>query len=215
MTTEDNGGAMPPVSARKLLERFYYGHSDEVEAILRFAHERRLADDDAVFLLTAILKGNENLVGYILQAIAASDEVVDNSREAGKELRALALRLATYMEQAATRSIAKLNIAADRMSAVALQTENLCAAILAASQDLVRVEGVLGRAVELQDGKSGLDRLIDHIRRQALADIRDHHADLIEELSQSVSREAWAIHAYGVTTLLMILGFVVLTFFLR
>ncbi|CAM3288197.1 hypothetical protein SPAN111604_14815 [Sphingomonas antarctica] len=187
------------MSARALLERLYYGHSAEVEAILRFAHTNKLQDDDLVFLLVSVLKGNEELVRLILQAIAATDRVIDNARESGVELNGMAQQLVAQIQAAANRSTGKLNLAADRLANTVRQVEDLCAGIIVAGQDLRRVEGVIERAVELHEGKNALDRLIDQIRRQARADLTSYHSEIMEELSRQVRREAWAIHAYGMT----------------
>lgn len=197
----DDGSDGEFVSARVLLERLYYGHSAEVEAILRFAHTHKLQDDDLVFLLVSVLKGNEELVRWILQAIAATDRVIDNARKSGVELRDLAQQLVAQIDEAANRSAGKLNLAADRLTSTVSQIDNLCAGIITASEDFRRVEGVIERAVGLQEGKNALDRLIDQIRRQARADLTIYHSEIMDELSRQVRREAWAIHAYGMTGL--------------
>lgn len=194
-----------PETARALLERLYYGHSRAVEAILRFASAHKLDDDNYVFLLVSILKGNEELVHWLLRAIESTDRVIDNSREAGKQLRGLEQKLAAQMEAAANRNAGKLNLAADRLAATVTQVDRLCVEIIHAGADLRRVEGVLDRALEIGQGKIALDRLIDQIRSQARADLKNYHSEIMEELSREVRREAWAVHAYGLTSLIAVI----------
>lgn len=194
-------------SARALLERLYYGHSAEVEAILRFASVHKLDDDNYVFLLVAILKGNEELVRLILQAVKSTDQVIDNSRESGKDLRALTVKLIAQIEAAANRSAGHLNVAADRLTAVVRRVDELCAGIVAAGGDLRRVEGVLDHALDRKEGTTALDRLLGQIRAQAQADLRSYHAEIIKELSGEVRRKSWVIHAYGMTLLATLASF--------
>lgn len=199
MDTPDGTPNGPPArSARELLELFHYGHYHEVEQILRFAREHRLEDDNLVFLLVAILKGNETLVQCILEAIVGTERVIDNSREAGKELRALEQQIIAQVEGAAARSAGRLNLAADRLTRTVAQVDELCEGILSAARGLVRVEGVLDRALEIREGGVALDRLSAHIRLQALADLRGYHAEIVEGLADEVGKQVRFLHCYGV-----------------
>lgn len=190
-------------SARELLERFHYGHIAEIEAIIRFAYERGLQDEDTVFLLTSILKVNEQLVRYLLAAIAEAGRVIDNSKEAGAQLRALAQTLVAQIAQVANTSAGQLNVAADRFARGIFRAEDLCGHLVAASQDLQAARGVFERAAGLSGGMMALDSLLDHIRTQARTDLREYHAEVIKELECEVARNAWAVHLYGIVSLLV------------
>lgn len=187
----------PIASARELLQRFHYGHGDHVEKILEFASSRRLMDDDLVFLLVSILKGNEELVRCILLAIDGTERVIDNSRAAGQDLRALEQQLTAQMEAAANRSAGWLNVAADRLARTANRVDALCGGIDAAARSLTQAEGAFARAAELGDGKRTIDALVESIRRQALADLRGYHAEIASGLEQQVSRKSGWLHFYG------------------
>lgn len=188
----------PISSARELLQRFHYGHSDHVEKILEFASSRRLMDDDLVFLLVSILKGNEELVRCILLAIDGAERVIDNSRAAGQDLRALEQQLTAQMEAAANRSAGRLNVAADRLAKTAHRVDQLCSGLDAAARSLTQAEGAFARAAELSDGKHAFDRLVDQIRRQALADLRGYHSEVLENLEQQLGRKLTWIPVYCV-----------------
>lgn len=194
----------PITSARELLQRFHYGHGDQVEKILEFANNRRLMDDDVVFLLVSILKGNEELIRCILLAIDGAERVIDNSQQAGKDLRALEQNLIAQIEAAAARAAGRLNLAADRLSTTVAKVDQLCGGMDSAARCLTQAEGVLTRAVEIEDGKHTLDRLIDQIRRQALADLRGYHAEVVAGLAYDVGRQARVLHVYGIVGLVAI-----------
>ena len=135
---DDTPLGRPVASARQLLERFYHGHGPEVEQILRFAHDHKLNEDNLVFLLVSILKGNVELVRCILLAIDDVIRVIDNSEDAGKKLRALTQALIAQIEAAANRSAGRLNLAADRLSTTVAQVDRLCNGIEIAARELVR-----------------------------------------------------------------------------
>lgn len=96
-----------PQSARELLERYTYGPG-EIEAILRFADENNLLKDDFVWLLTAVLKVNTNLVAELLQAIVAGESwkggMHDLWRDMSQHLIGLKDQLVGQIECAAARS---------------------------------------------------------------------------------------------------------------
>lgn len=196
----------PVASARQLLERFYYGHGPEVEQILRFAHDHKLDEDNLVFLLVSILKGNEELVRYILQAIDSTDRVIDNSKEAGRKLRALEQSLVAQIEEAANRSAGRLNMAADRLTATVAQVDRLCNGIEVATRELVRCGGVFNRAAELGNGERTLDRLISDIRKQALSDARFYYAEIGEEMYRKIERRLHMLHVYGIIGSIGVIG---------
>jgi len=189
-----NDGA---ASARVLLERYCYGHTPDVEAILRFAHDHRLTEDNLVFLLVAILKVNEGIVGNLLTAITSADRVIDNARIAGQALRTLSQTEIGQIEAAGLRAAGHLNVAADRLMRSAAKAEQLCERILAAGGDLNAAHGAFEHAAELTGGRRALDSMIDMIRKQAQADLRGYHGEIIQGLQSDVRRELRGIHAYG------------------
>ncbi|MBA4763128.1 hypothetical protein [Sphingomonas sp.] len=184
-------------SARVLLERYCYGHTPDVEAILRFAHEHQLTEDNLVFLLVAVLKVNEGIVGNLLSAITSADRVIDNARHAEQALRTLSQTEIAQIEAAGIRAAGHLNVAADRLMRTAAQAERLCERILAAGGDLSAAHGAFEHAVELTSGRRALDSLIETIRRQAQADLRGYHGEIIQGLQSDIRRELRGIHAYG------------------
>jgi hypothetical protein len=184
-------------STRVLLERYCYGHTPDVEAILRFAHDHRLTEDNLVFLLVAILKVNEGIVGNLLTAITSADRVIDNARHAGQALRTLSQTETAQIEAAGIRAAGHLNVAADRLMRTAGKTEQLCEQILAASGDLKAAHGAFEYAAEFTSGRRALDSMIEMIRRQAQADLRGYHGEIVQGLQSDVRRELRGIHAYG------------------
>ncbi|WP_422058119.1 hypothetical protein [Sphingomonas sp.] len=184
-------------SARALLERYCYGHTPDVEAILRFAHDHRLTEDNVVFLLVAILKVNERIIGNLLTAIASADRVIDNAKHAGQALRTLSQTEIAQIEAAGIRAAGHLNVAADRLMRTAAKAEQLCERILAAGGDLTAARGAFEHAAELRSGQRALDSMIEMIRRQAQADLRGYHGEIIEGLQSDIRRELRGIHAYG------------------
>ncbi|PKP92680.1 hypothetical protein DAH66_02525 [Sphingomonas koreensis] len=184
-------------SARVLLERYCYGHTPDVEAILRFAHDHRLTEDNLVFLLVAILKVNEGIVGNLLTAITSADHVIDNAKHAGQALRTLSQTEIAQIEAAGIRAAGHLNVAADRLMRTAAEAEQLGERMLAASGDLIAARGAFEHATELIHGRRALDSMIETIRRQAQADLRGYHSEIIEGLQSDIRRELRGIHAYG------------------
>ncbi|TKD50608.1 hypothetical protein [Sphingomonas baiyangensis] len=184
-------------SARVLLERYCYGHTPEVEAILRFAHDHHLTEDNLVFLLVAILKVNEGIVGNLLTAITSADRVIDNAKHAGQALRTLSQTEIAQIEAAGIRAAGHLNVAADRLMRTAAKAEGLCAQMLAASGDLKAAHGAFEHAAELTHGRRALDSMIEMIRKQAQADLRGYHVEVVEGLKSEVRRELRGTHAYG------------------
>ena len=198
-------------SARALLEGFVYGHVAEIEAIIRFARQHGLDDDNLVFLLVSVLKVNEVLVQRLLSAIDAAERVIDNSKQAGSQLRALAQTLTAQMAEVANGNAGRLNVAADRLTRSILRAEELSGNVVAASQDLQRARGAFEQAVGLSDGSKAMDSLLDHIRTQARVDLREYHVEVIKELERTVGREAWAIHVYGIVGLMVLAVFILLS----
>lgn len=198
-------------SARELLEGFLYGHVAEIEAIIRFARQHGLDDDNLVFLLVSILKVNEVLVQRLLSAIDAAERVIDNSKQAGSQLRALAQTLTAQMAEVANSNAGHLNLAADRLTRSIVRAEDLCGHIVRASQDLQGARSAFEQAVGLSEGSKALDSLLDHIRTQARVDLREYHAEVITELEHTVGREAWAIHLYGIVGLIVLTVFILLS----
>ncbi|WP_066663865.1 MULTISPECIES: hypothetical protein [unclassified Sphingomonas] len=189
-------------SARALLERYLYGHAPEVEAVLRFAHDHRLDEDNLVFLLVAILKVNETTVRLLLTSVADADRVIENARKMGKDLHALSQKLIAQQEAAAIRAAGHLNVAADRFSGLMVRANDLGDRLLVASGELQAARGVFEHAAGISEGRFALNSLIERIRAQAQADLRVYHSELIEELDLSVRRKVWAVHLYGLAALL-------------
>lgn len=192
------------VTARELLEKFHGGHTEDVERILRFASEHHLENDDMVFLLTAILKGNENLVLLLLKALIAAEQTLLNF-----DLRTKRLMMHTkqvmigQIEEATSRATGRLNTAADRVSGTIKIAEELSVQLACSSQDVRSARDTLQRMIELPEGTAAVDRLWIRVGAEAREYLRMHGDAVVDEIRTRVRGSLWFRHGYALAQLIL------------
>lgn len=203
-------GALP-TNARELLEAYTYGQGD-TELILRFAEEYGLSKDNYVWLLTAVLKVNTNLVIQLLQAIAAGEEWTQamNSfgRESRKAMQALCDQLIGQIEAAGNRNAGQIAVEVSRLEKLVGELRVFNKHFLAASQDFQSAQALFKKVYDAPDQKSAIAALLEQSSKALQPMLADEALAIARSVHRYfVNRALWL---HGCAGLLVLVNAVLL-----
>ncbi len=189
-----------PQSARELLERYTYGPG-EIEAILRFADENNLLKDDFVWLLTAVLKVNTNLVAELLQAIVAGESwkggMHDLWRDMSQHLIGLKDQLVGQIECAAARSAGDIAVQVARLEVMARDLAAFNKNMVVVAKDFRATRDVLSRTLDTADQGSAFKLLAAYVAESFRPVLRSEVIAFRYEAQRQVQNAVRALFVCG------------------
>ncbi|MFK3889744.1 hypothetical protein [Sphingomonas sp. NPDC079357] len=155
-----------PASARELLEKYTYG-DDDVNLILRFAEKHGLGKDSMVWLLTAILKVNTNLVTTLLRAIGGVEQTVEGtkdwSRAQAAAIQAMGQQLQAQIREERNTTAGQLTQAVADARELTNTLKRVARSLDTAARDFEKTREVFGHLIKADDTDSALAALVEKV----------------------------------------------------